>query len=613
MVNIAPGRVFQPDTAAPQPSLTQMLNAPGASKGRGPDDELTVNMKKANAHLEKIGKAVSQPASKITPEKKERLGYKNIVDELKKVSEGIGELIEVTETIASSMGGHGGSSHSPSAAVATPGTPKKGFFSSLFGPKKTKVYDPAAEEEAASRVGAPRSGPKIVKHDAEITKEATKGNDLSPKHAEKEGKSEAGGSSEPSSLLADIKTILNCILNMDIAKSLDERKKDVHDKEIAKSTEKEGKGKDGVAKKEGGGKGILGALLGGLGALAMNPAGMGKMIGGKIMSGVASLFKGVFSFLLKSIGRIAGSLLKSLGSGIGGIFKGLFKFLKIGLKALPIVGWLITLGMGLFGGITDAIAKYKETGDIMKTIWAFVKGFIKSISFGLIDDKMLDDIGETVSKFFKEYVVDPFMSMWDDLSKTFEKIWNVASDGIDDGIKIVKRLLEDGVDSYINMYKHLFNGIKFVLGTILKTIADFELPSFEVGGKKFGGYKPFASIIGGAGDGLIQSSADSEKEMKEAAEAKHASRAKEDSDTLASRAARDAALENTSKGGGDQSAKTSDLATSGTPKTIVVQAPAPQAAPQQAPASGGGGSAGIVNVETRGQQDSRMDPNRFRG
>jgi len=123
-----------------------------------------------------------------------------------------------------------------------------------------------------------------------------------------------------------------------------------------------GDDKDGKSTKAKGGKGGLGIF---------------GMIGSALMTMFSFIFepKSILSFAK----TIAGNLLKLFG-----------KF-----------SWILLIA-GLFNGITDGWNEWKKTGNLKEALIKGLTGFLKVLSFGLIDEKTVRESLDKITKWFDE-------------------------------------------------------------------------------------------------------------------------------------------------------------------------------------------------------------------
>ena len=162
------------------------------------------------------------------------------------------------------------------------------------------------------------------------------------------------------------------------------------------------------------------------------------------------------------VGTFISNLAKTIGSGVAPLLKALpgvgaiGNFGKLFVRFLGPVGLIIQALVGLFTGIKDAIAEFKESGSILGAIGAFFGGVFDAI-IGSTLNLLSDILGFVVKKLGFEGLGE-FIS---DLDFT--------TDGITRGITFVidkvKGFFEgirDGFYTFINGAIKLYNKIPFV-------------------------------------------------------------------------------------------------------------------------------------------------------
>ena len=185
----------------------------------------------------------------------------------------------------------------------------------------------------------------------------------------------------------------------------------------------------------------------------MFPAGYFKTITGAFSKITAPLLRvGTFiSNLAKTIGSGVAPLLKAL-PGVGAIGN----FGKLFVRFLGPVGLIIQAFVGLFTGIKDAIAEFKESGSILGAIGAFFGGVFDAI-IGSTLNLLSDILGFVVKKLGFEGLGE-FISNLD-----------FTTDGIMNGITfVIDKIkgffigIQDGFYTFINGAIKLYNKIPFV-------------------------------------------------------------------------------------------------------------------------------------------------------
>ena len=165
---------------------------------------------------------------------------------------------------------------------------------------------------------------------------------------------------------------------------------------------------------------------------------------------------------LSKIGAFLGNLSKTIGGGakaIGKLIPFVSKFASIGktfLRFLGPVGLVIQAFVGLFSGITRAVATFKAGGNIFEVIGSFFSGIFDAL-IGSVINLLADVIGFVVKKLGFEGLGE-FIS---NLDFTTEGISNGITFVIDK-IKGFFIGIQDGFYTFINGAIKLYNKIPFV-------------------------------------------------------------------------------------------------------------------------------------------------------
>ena len=165
---------------------------------------------------------------------------------------------------------------------------------------------------------------------------------------------------------------------------------------------------------------------------------------------------------LLRVGRFIANLAKTIGSGVAPLLKALpgvgaiGNFGKLFVRFLGPVGLIIQAFVGLFTGIKDAIAEFKESGSILGAIGAFFGGVFDAI-IGSTLNLLSDILGFVVKKLGFEGLGE-FISNLD-----------FTTDGIMNGITfVIDKIkgffigIQDGFYTFINGAIKLYNKIPFV-------------------------------------------------------------------------------------------------------------------------------------------------------
>ena len=165
---------------------------------------------------------------------------------------------------------------------------------------------------------------------------------------------------------------------------------------------------------------------------------------------------------IMKVGRFIANLAKTIGSGVAPLLKALpgvgaiGNFGKLFVRFLGPVGLIIQAFVGLFTGIKDAIAEFKESGSILGAIGAFFGGVFDAI-IGSTLNLLSDILGFVVKKLGFEGLGE-FISNLD-----------FTTDGIMNGITfVIDKIkgffigIQDGFYTFINGAIKLYNKIPFV-------------------------------------------------------------------------------------------------------------------------------------------------------
>ena len=172
---------------------------------------------------------------------------------------------------------------------------------------------------------------------------------------------------------------------------------------------------------------------------------------------------------LSKIGTFISNLAKTIGGGAKTIFKLIpmvSKFAAFGkmfIRFLGPVGLVIQAFVGLFSGITRAVATFKAGGSIFAVIGSFFSGIFDAL-IGSVINLLADVIGFVVKKLGFEKLGE-FISNLD-----------FTTDGIMNGISFVIEKVKRGFDLFVN-------GIKVAANEVIKLINFVnpfsDIPLFE--------------------------------------------------------------------------------------------------------------------------------------
>jgi len=205
-------------------------------------------------------------------------------------------------------------------------------------------------------------------------------------------------------------------------------------------------------------------------------AGGGAKLGviGKITNAItkiALIIKGIFSpasILGRFTSKIKG-IFAIIGKALGFVSKmtGLTQFLKLGLslgRAIPIVGQVIMVLMGIFSFIKGAIEGFK-TGGILGAI----KGGLIGLYDGLVGS-FLNLIADIIGWVFKKLGFEKVGEFFSNLDFSFDSIMN--------GIMWVVDKIKGAFHMVVNGLKRMANGVIKAINFVLP--GRFEIDEFEI-------------------------------------------------------------------------------------------------------------------------------------
>ena len=163
-----------------------------------------------------------------------------------------------------------------------------------------------------------------------------------------------------------------------------------------------------------------------------------------------SFFKSISNFFTP-VGKRIKEISKSFKSGLSMFSKlsGLSSLLKIGGLFLRFIAWPLQLVIGLFGGLTAGLKKFKEGGGMFEVLGAFMVG-VYDIIVGSTLNLVADIAGWVVKKLGFESLGQSIQ----DMDFTF--------DGIMTGIINLKNTIADWFTNSLNFLKSKVFGTEFV-------------------------------------------------------------------------------------------------------------------------------------------------------
>ena len=185
-----------------------------------------------------------------------------------------------------------------------------------------------------------------------------------------------------------------------------------------------------------------------------------------------NITKGFKTFLapLSRIGTFIATLSKTVGGGAATVLSkipgvaSIANFGKLFVRFLGPVGLVIQAFVGLFTGISRAIATFKETGSVTKAIGSFFGGLFDSI-VGATVNLLFDLVGFIVKKLgFQE------------LGEKIQSI-DFTIGGIMSGITFVIDKIKEGFAAFVDSIKGAANAVIKLINKALPK--KFEIPLFE--------------------------------------------------------------------------------------------------------------------------------------
>lgn len=217
-------------------------------------------------------------------------------------------------------------------------------------------------------------------------------------------------------------------------------------------------------------KGIL-DMLGGLFSLkALKGLSIGKMLKGSIM--------GIFKGIIKGRGKIISALLTGTTKLLSKVFSkfgmdGISKLLGKGLKFIPGLGQIISIGMAIYDAVSGFLNPEEIVGkstDALTMIDRIIAGISKAVSgltFGLLDPKF---IFEKLSGIF-EFLRTKFGELWEDvksiaselgITSTLKKIYDFFGSTFE---KVYESTTSFFNDAWTNIQNNLTGALDLITGS----------------------------------------------------------------------------------------------------------------------------------------------------
>ena len=191
-----------------------------------------------------------------------------------------------------------------------------------------------------------------------------------------------------------------------------------------------------------------------------------KFFADPIKAGIALIKEGSAS-VSNGVSKIGNFIegIKNFFTGIGNWLGNFAKVFKGAMIIAEKIALPITIIMGLFDGITEAIKGYEEDG-ILGGIQGFITGVLNSVVGGFLD----------LIKNMISWVLDKL--------------------GFDNASKFLDSFsFSDMIKKFVNMIFHPIDTIRDMLVSLTKWLADIKIPEFSILGTKFGPWYPFKKML----------------------------------------------------------------------------------------------------------------------
>ena len=172
----------------------------------------------------------------------------------------------------------------------------------------------------------------------------------------------------------------------------------------------------------------------------------------------------VFDVLKVSLGGVIGGFIGSMVDNFKSVLKNVAKAIPKVLSKLFVP---VTIVMGLFSGVTEAIDEFKKTGSVKDAVIGFFGGILDFLTFGLLGTDSINSVVDSISSYIQP--------LFDTLKKPFEYVSNwldgiFGAENMDTAFEFLRKL---------NPVTIMVDNIKFMFESVTKLIN--ELMSIDYG------------------------------------------------------------------------------------------------------------------------------------
>lgn len=163
----------------------------------------------------------------------------------------------------------------------------------------------------------------------------------------------------------------------------------------------------------------------------------------------------VFDVLKISLGGVLGGFIGSMVSNFKSVLKNVAKAIP---KLLSKLFLPVTIVMGLFSGVTEAIDEFKKTGSVKDAVIGFFGGILDFLTFGLLGTDSINSVVDSISSYIQP--------LFDTLKKPFEYVSNwldgiFGAENMDSAFDFLRKL---------NPVTIMIDNIKFMFESVTKLI-----------------------------------------------------------------------------------------------------------------------------------------------
>jgi hypothetical protein len=191
---------------------------------------------------------------------------------------------------------------------------------------------------------------------------------------------------------------------------------------------------------------------------------------------------------------ILGSIIGFLGAGIKSAFKFLFNPKNLLTVFTRFLAPAMLIG-SLVNGIMDGFKAFAETGSIGEALIAGLGGVLSFLTFGLFDADTIRNVVDAVSGFVNDYIVEPVKNFVKFIGESFN---TYVKEPIMAAFDTVAGLFDEFIVQPLKtVFEPVTSFFKSLKDTVFGWFENFEIPgiSFNVFGKEmgFGPWRPFKS------------------------------------------------------------------------------------------------------------------------